>query len=162
MVTTTGFGWVFLTYRLPREPSAPRLAVWRAVRRLGALQLGDGLVALPHSARNLEHLQWLAADIAERGGTATVWHARTDSRRDHDAHVAAMQASVEADYRAVLVEVEEVSGGGTSTTDRRRVVRRLRGQLRRIGLRDHFGAPTGGLAREAVNRLAGASEAVAV
>jgi hypothetical protein len=162
VVTSSRLGWVFLSYRLPREPSAPRLALWRAVRRLGALQLGDGLVALPHSARNLEHLQWLAADITERGGTVTVWHARPDSQRDHDAHVAAMQSSVEDEYRAVLVDVDAALGPGMSATDQRRVVRRLRGQLRRIGLRDHFGAPTGRLAREAVNGLAGAGEAVPV
>jgi hypothetical protein len=44
--------------------------------------------------------------------------------------------------------------------ERRRVVRRLRGQLRRIGLRDHFGAPTGPEARAAVDRLARSVEAV--
>src|SRR5258708_1839751 len=27
--------WVFLAYRLPREPSTPRIAVWRKLRRLG-------------------------------------------------------------------------------------------------------------------------------
>src|SRR5262249_39018906 len=31
--------WVLLAYRLPREPSTPRIAVWRRLRRLGALQL---------------------------------------------------------------------------------------------------------------------------
>jgi hypothetical protein len=34
--------WVLLAYRLPREPSAPRLAVWRSLKRLGAAQLLDG------------------------------------------------------------------------------------------------------------------------
>ena len=31
--------WVLLAYRLPREPSAPRLAVWRQLKRLGVAQL---------------------------------------------------------------------------------------------------------------------------
>jgi len=149
--------WVFLTYHLPREPSAPRLALWRAVRRLGALQLGDGLVALPHTARNLEHLQWLAADIVERNGTATVWHARTDTRREHDAHVAAMQAAIDAEYRTVIENAEALAGPG-EPADGRRAVRRLRAELRRIGLRDHFDAPSGPLARAAVDRLAHAVE----
>lgn len=159
MVTSVDREWVLLTYRLPREPSAPRLALWRAVRRLGALQLGDGLVALPHSARNLEHLQWLAADIAERGGTATVWHARADSRRDHEAHVGMMQAAVDEEYRVVLAEADLASAGGMSGTERQRTVRRLRGRLRRIGLRDHHDAPTGPRARTAVDDLARAAEA---
>ena len=39
--------WVLLSYRLPREPSTPRIAVWRKLRRLGVAQISDGLVALP-------------------------------------------------------------------------------------------------------------------
>ena len=39
--------WVLLAYRLPREPSTPRIAVWRKLRRQGAVQVLDGLVALP-------------------------------------------------------------------------------------------------------------------
>ena len=43
--------WVLLAYRLPREPSTPRITVWRKLRRLGVAQLVDGLVALPADAR---------------------------------------------------------------------------------------------------------------
>lgn len=160
MVTPSRFDWVFLTYRLPREPSAPRLSLWRAIRRLGALQLGDGLVALPHSPRSLEHIQWLAADIVEHDGTATVWHARADSGRAHDAHVAAIRNAVDDEYRAVLDEAETMAAGDVPQDERRRVIRRLRGQLRRIGLRDHFEAPAGSAARAAVDRLARFVEAV--
>ena len=160
MVTSSSSQWVLLTYRLPREPSAPRLSLWRAMRRLGALQLGDGLVALPHSPRNLEHLQWLAADIAEHDGTASVWHAQADSSRDDHAHRAQMRASADEEYAAVLREAESTSAITTSATERRRATRRLRGQLRRIALRDHFQAPTGRLARAAVENLARSAEEV--
>jgi hypothetical protein len=151
---------VLLTYRLPREPSAPRLSLWRAIRRLGALQLGDGLVALPYSPRNLEHLQWLAADIAEHDGTAGVWRARADSSRDHEAHVVAMRAAADDEFRAVLDEAAAVGAGDVSVVEHRRALRRLRGQLRRIASRDHFDAPTGPLARAAVDRLARSTKAV--
>ena len=39
--------WVLLCYRLPREPSTPRITVWRKLKRLGVAQLSDGLVTLP-------------------------------------------------------------------------------------------------------------------
>src|SRR2546430_16854738 len=55
--------WVLLAYQLPREPSTPRVSIWRKLRRLGVAQLMDGLVALPHSARNQERLEWLDAEI---------------------------------------------------------------------------------------------------
>src|SRR6266508_3318914 len=65
--------WVLLAYRLPREPSTPRSALWRKLRRLGAAQLLDGLAALPLDARNREQLEWLADEVLEAGGEATVW-----------------------------------------------------------------------------------------
>lgn len=46
--------WVLLVYRLPREPSTPRISLWRKLRRLGVAQLGDGVVALPLDARTRE------------------------------------------------------------------------------------------------------------
>lgn len=43
--------WVLLSYRLPREPSTPRITIWRKLKRLGVAQISDGLVALPADAR---------------------------------------------------------------------------------------------------------------
>src|SRR2546426_11732495 len=63
--------WVLLAYRLPREPSTPRSALWRRLRRLGAAQVVDGLAALPLDARNREQLEWLAEEGIEAGGEAT-------------------------------------------------------------------------------------------
>src|SRR5258708_8397611 len=60
--------WVLLAFRLPREPSTPRIALWRRLKRLGVAQLLDGLVALPLDRRNREQLEWLANDVTEVGG----------------------------------------------------------------------------------------------
>src|SRR5712671_1575833 len=68
--------WVLLSYRMPREPSTPRITIWRKLKRLGVAQLGDGLIALPADARTREHLDWIAEEIVESGGTAAVWHAQ--------------------------------------------------------------------------------------
>ena len=68
--------WVLLAYKVPREPSTPRIALWRALRRLGAVQVLDGLVALPADSRTREQLEWLADEVLEAGGEASVWLAR--------------------------------------------------------------------------------------
>lgn len=59
--------WVLLAYRMPREPSTPRIAVWRKLRRLGALQLVDGLVALPADPASIEAFDWLADEVLGLG-----------------------------------------------------------------------------------------------
>ena len=56
----------------------PRIAVWRALKRLGVVQLGDGLVALPADARTREQLEWVAVQVDEAGGTSSVWLAQPD------------------------------------------------------------------------------------
>jgi len=38
---STSDGWIVLTYRVPREPSANRVYVWRKLKQLGAIALQD-------------------------------------------------------------------------------------------------------------------------
>jgi hypothetical protein len=66
---------VLLTYRVPRVPSTPRIAIWRKLRSMGVAQIGDGLVALPDDARTREQLEWVAADVDAAGGSAILWRA---------------------------------------------------------------------------------------
>jgi hypothetical protein len=143
---------VFLVYRLPREPSAPRIALWRSLRRLGALLLSDGLVALPHSSRNREHLEWLAASIWDSHGTASVWVAQPGSTGTHQEYAKQLNIAVDAEYGAV--EREARAATRLEPIERRRVLRRLRDQLRRIASRDYFGASGGADARNAIDELA--------
>ena len=60
--------WVLLAYRLPREPSTPRISLWRKLRRLGAVQVVDGLVTLPADPKTVEAFDWLADEVLEAGG----------------------------------------------------------------------------------------------
>src|SRR5258708_262242 len=64
--------WLLLAYRMPREPSTPRIAVWRKLTSLGVAKLGDGLVGLPADARSQERLGGVADEVGEGGGEAAV------------------------------------------------------------------------------------------
>lgn len=140
--------WVLLAYRIPREPSTPRIAVWRKLRRLGAIQLVDGFVALPADPSTIEAFDWLADEVLEAGGEAWTWRASPGSKRQQSALRARLSAAVGEEYRALITEVSEVSGDAT-----RRTVDRLRRELRAIEARDRFGVPDRDRAREAVARV---------
>src|SRR2546427_4924890 len=90
-------GWVLLAFRLPREPSTPRIALWRKLRRLGAAQIQDSLVALPLDNRNREQLEWLADEVVEAGGDATIWVAQTATAAQERVVVQRMADAVAAD-----------------------------------------------------------------
>jgi len=142
--------WALLAYRLPREPSTPRITLWRKLRRIGAIQVVDGLVALPASARTREQLDWLADEVVEAGGEAWIWVARSASRRqDADLEQQIEQAAA-ADYGALLDELERLADEPLT----RRTVARLRRELHRIEARDHAAPPQREQARRAVELLA--------
>lgn len=128
--------WVLLAYRLPREPSTPRSALWRKLRRLGAAQVLDGLAALPLDARNREQLEWLADEVVEAGGDATIWIGELGSAAQERELATRMAAAVAADYRTLIKQAaaarEEPAG------QRRRSLKRMRRELRRIRARDYF------------------------
>jgi hypothetical protein len=145
--------WVLLAYRLPREPSTPRIAVWRKLRRLGAVQLVDGLVALPASAANREQFDWLADEVAEAAGEAWTWRATPGSKSQQGALVARLSEAVSEDYGSLLDEVEMVIQANGPID--RRTVGRFRRELHRIESRDHFGSGDGERVRQAIDRLAG-------
>ena len=144
--------WVMLLYWLPREPSTPRIAMWRRLKRLGVGQLGDGLVALPHDPRTREQLDWLAERVVEAGGTATTWLARPTTAQTGEALAAQLAAARADEYRHVLAEAG--AAADLEPTARRAALRRLRDELHRIGRRDHFPPPERDAARAAVTALA--------
>ena len=128
--------WVLLAYRLPREPSTVRVAVWRKLRRLGVAQVLDGLVALPLDARTREQFDWLAEEVLGAGGEASVWTARLSSRAQERALAARMADAVREDYGAILIEAQ--AAVALEPGEQRRVVGRLRRELQRVGQRDFF------------------------
>jgi hypothetical protein len=149
--------WVLLAYRLPRVPSTPRSAVWRKLKRLGVAWLGDGLVALPADARTREQLEWIAEEVADNGGEATLWLGRPLGASAATAVADRMTAAVAAEYEAVIAEAEAARTADPAA--RRRAAMRLRRELHRIQARDFFTCPQRGMARRAVEHLAAAETA---
>lgn len=64
--------WLLLAYRLPREPSAPRVAVWRALKALDGAYLLDGAFVVANTAFHATTLGHLAHDIRNWGGEASL------------------------------------------------------------------------------------------
>jgi hypothetical protein len=151
--------WVLLAYRIPREPSTPRIGIWRKLRQLGAAQIVDGLVALPADARTKEQLEWVAERVHEAGGEAGVWVAQAASKKLERELAARMAAAAAEEYRVVIEDARAAAAEDDVT--RRRTLGRLRRELARISRRDHFPPPERELARAAVEQLARSCEVVA-
>src|SRR5262249_45491988 len=131
-----------MIYTMPREPTAPRVAVWRKLKKLAARRLHDAAWVLPATPLLLEQMRWLVAEIREGGGEALLWRARGDEREQDADLVRQVTTQAETPYRDLLTALEQPD------TDHAELARRYR-QIQAI---DYFHAPSGEAVR---SRLAG-------
>ena len=144
--------WVLLSYRLPREPSTPRSQVWRNLRRLGVVQIADGLVALPADPRTRESLEWIAEEVVDHGGEAMLWLGKPAEASGRATLQARMTVAVASEYQALIDEADGARADDPLNT--RRLVHRLRREMQRIEARDYFPTPQRDQARQAIETLA--------
>jgi hypothetical protein len=150
---TARVSWALLVFTLPREPSAPRVAVWRKLKKLGAVLLHDAVWVLPAQPALLEHFRWLAAEIRESAGEALVWVAEQGLPGQDDALVAQFLAQAEGDYQAVLDALNASISGEKENSHAERAALARRYQQTRA--RDYFHAATGDLVRARLEGLSG-------
>ncbi len=99
--------WLLLHYKLPPQPSALRVAIWRKLKRLGAILFQDTLWVLPYTPRTLEQFQWLTTEIAEMGGEAALWKSTAVFSTSADELVTQFQQQADEGYQAILAQLEQ-------------------------------------------------------
>src|SRR4029453_13145059 len=62
--------------RLPATHTAERMAIWRKVKKSGAVQIQTSTYILPDEPARYESFQWLTQHIRDAGGDATLVRAR--------------------------------------------------------------------------------------
>jgi hypothetical protein len=128
-----------LVVRVPAEPSRHRVAVWRELRRIGALSLGQGTWAVPD-------VPGFAAGRAEQDGArlAELFTAdREEELAEFLADCGKFDAEIDKEIRNrkfTMAELEEEEQS----------LERLRRWHRELKARDVFGAPS---AADAEDRL---------
>ncbi len=140
MVTVTARRWLLLLYKVPPEPTANRVAIWRRLKRLGAVLLHDAAWVLPRSARTEEELRWLASEIRERGGEAIVWEGAPSLDGHDERLVEQFTTQVDATYTEILAELEQ-GDVDLATLSRR---------YQQASLQDYFRSTLGQRTREAL------------
>lgn len=145
--------WHLFTYRLPLQPSRARVGVWRALRRLGSLPLGQSILALPDLGDLGEQLDAVETRIADEGGTS--WRFRLDALTED------MQLRLQTEWNALRTheygeiieecetkfnrEIEfEIFRGNLTAAEAEEIeadLDKIKTWFDRIVARDWFGAP---------------------
>jgi hypothetical protein len=140
--------WVVLVYKIPREPAAGRVYVWRKLKRLGALLLHDAVWLLPDTPWTREQFQWLAIEIRELGGEALVWESRMVLPGQDDALIQQFLADVDEAYHAILATLQQTDADLAA----------LARQYQQVQARDYFQSPLGQQVRAALLAARGGDE----
>ena len=101
-------GWLLLTYKLAADRSSARVAVWREVRRSGALQLQKSVVAFPDMANFRTAVTRVRAVVADVGGTVLALRAEPLDREDEARLEAAWNEARAAEYGELAAECEKL------------------------------------------------------
>ena len=102
--------WILLLYGLPTKKGAARLQLWRRLKKCGALSLKTSAYLLPDAPDHHERMQWLAQQVRDGGGEATIIHVtEIEGLRDEEI-VRQFNEERAADYDALLSALTELMG----------------------------------------------------
>jgi hypothetical protein len=131
--------WLLLIYKVPNEPSARRVYVWRKLKKLAAILVQDSVWVLPSNPKTREKLQWLAAEIKEmEGGEATLWEAQQVFTGEDSDLIAQFNEQVNKLYQSILDELEKEEADLSA----------LSKQYQQAKLQDYFNSALGEKLRE--------------
>ena len=90
--------WLLLLFSLPTKRKTERVAVWRRLKKMGAVQLKTSTYLLPDEPAQYEQFQWLAQQIRDYGGDSTLVRAQEIEGLTRDAVVSLFNTAREAEY----------------------------------------------------------------
>jgi ChrB-like protein len=93
-----GATWLVVLIRIPANPSRHRVAVWRELRRLGAIGLGGGSWATPAAPVFAEGLARVGTLVARAEGSMLTLDATPRSETDHQALLGEFNAARAAEW----------------------------------------------------------------
>ena len=157
-MSRTGAGadrWLLLIHQIPPKPDYFRVKVRRRLQRLGAVALKNSVYVLPASDETLEDFQWLAREIVDDGGEATICESAFLEGITDEAMRQLFRDASDEEYRAIVHDARAAAGvEGAVQAELARLKQRL-GQAQQV---DFFDAPARRDAEDAVNELERASQ----
>jgi hypothetical protein len=100
--------WLLILYGLPTKGGATRVNLWRQLKKSGALPFKTSAYLLPDRPEHFERLQWLAQQVRDGGGEATIIRvSEIEGLRDEEV-VRQFNEARATDYAALLPELTKL------------------------------------------------------
>jgi len=155
--------WLLLTYKVPPEPAAKRIALWRRLKGMGAVYLQNGVCLLPKTDDHVRRLKMLENEVGEMGGEAVILETVALDRGQEDKVVARFKSDRDDAYGEFIDKCDDFEAEIAKETTAEHFtyaeleendvdLKKLQGWLDKIKKLDFYG---GTLADEADKRLKG-------
>jgi hypothetical protein len=150
--------WLFLLFNLPAKQSSDRVKVWRRLKKFGAIQLKTSTYVLPDEPVHYERFQWLAKEIVDTGGEATLVRVKDIEGMPHAAIVALFNEARAREYDELLEPLNLLIKDGKARKQSPNQLQKLRQRFQEIRDIDYFQSSRG----EDLQRLLQKAEALEV
>src|SRR6478736_9131151 len=90
--------WLLLLFSLPTNRNTQRVAVWRRLKKMGAVQIKTSTYLLPDEPAQYEQFQWLAQQIRDYGGDSTLVRAQEIEGLTKEKVISLFNTAREAEY----------------------------------------------------------------
>jgi hypothetical protein len=137
--------WLLLLFSLLTNRNTERVAVWRRLKKLGAVQITTSTYLLPDQQTEYEQFQWLAQQIRDYGGDSTLVRVKEIEGMSNAKIIALFNDARAKDYAELRKSLQTFFTGrkkiqaDESASELERVTRQFR-EIRKI---DFFESPRG-------------------
>jgi len=90
--------WLLLLFSLPTNRNTERVAVWRRLKKMGAVQIKTSTYLLPDEPAQYDQFQWLAKQIRDYGGDSTLVRAQEIEGLTREKVVSLFNAARDKEY----------------------------------------------------------------
>ena len=137
--------WLLLLFSLPTNRNTERVAVWRRLRKMGAVQIKTSTYLLPDAPAQYEQFQWLAQQIRDYGGDSTLVRAQEIEGLSKEKAMAIFNDARAKDYGELRKALQSFIARRKKmeTGDSISELERFTRQFREIRAVDFFDSPRG-------------------
>src|SRR5690349_4696047 len=163
MAATEPTTWLLLIHQVPNSPAYLRVIMWRRLQKIGAVAVKNAVYVLPRSDQSSEDFHWVAREIMEAGGDASVCEATFIEGITTNELIELFQEARSSDYGELMEEIKELKdelktaqkAGEAWASGMIGRVSRLRQRLTEIQTIDFFSTKAGKQAETAVTEIEG-------
>jgi hypothetical protein len=148
--------WLLLLVRLPATHQAERVAIWRKLRKSGAIPIQTSTYVLPDQPSCYETFQWLTQQIRDAGGDATLVRARQIEGLSSEKLIGLFNAARAKEYTVLSELARMLAKRRKPKSTVAGKVDRVRKQFREIRQSDFFNCPRAREIETLLRRLEGA------